>query len=39
MSFQGHVEKGMVLLDRPLPLPNGTPVRVEPNAAAPDEFW
>jgi hypothetical protein len=39
MSFQGHVEKGMVILDRPLPLPDGTPVRVEPIAASADEFW
>ena len=38
MSFQGHVEKGMVILDQPLPLPDGTPVLVEPIAAAGD-FW
>jgi len=37
MSFQGHIEKGMVVLDRPLPLPDGTPVRVEP--IAPADFW
>lgn len=39
MSFQGHVEKGRVVLDQPLPLPDGTPVRVEPIAPAPAEFW
>jgi hypothetical protein len=30
MSFQGHIEKGMVVLNQPLPFPDGTPVRVEP---------
>jgi hypothetical protein len=39
MSFQGHVEKGMVALDAPLPLPDGTPVRVEPITTAPADFW
>jgi hypothetical protein len=39
MSFQGHVEKGMVVLDRPLPLPDGTVVQVEPISAASDDFW
>ena len=39
MRFQGHVEKGMVILDQPLPLPDGTPVRVEPIAVAPSDFW
>jgi hypothetical protein len=39
MSFQGHVEKGMVVLDAPLPLPDGTPVRVEPITTAPADFW
>ena len=39
MSFHGHVEKGLVVLDRPLPLPDGTPVLVEPIAAAPMDFW
>src|SRR5947209_7356567 len=29
MSFQGHIEKGMVVLDQPLFLPDGTQVRVE----------
>lgn len=30
MSFQGHIENGVVVLDEPLSLPNGTVVRVEP---------
>ena len=38
MSFQGHIEKGMVILDRPLPLPDGTPVLVEPVGLLSD-FW
>lgn len=37
MVFEGHIEKGMVVLDAPLPLPDGTPVRVEPIAAS--GFW
>jgi hypothetical protein len=39
MSYQGHVEHGMVVLDQPLPLPDGTPVRVEVIAPAPADFW
>jgi hypothetical protein len=38
MTFQGHVEKGMVILDQPLPLPDGTPVLVEP-MTKPADFW
>jgi hypothetical protein len=30
MSFQGHIENGVVVLDEPLSLPNGTAVRIEP---------
>ena len=30
MSFQGHIENGVVVLDEPVSLPNGTVVRVEP---------
>jgi hypothetical protein len=36
--FQGYVEKGMVILHQPLPLPDGTPVLVEPAIKAAD-FW
>ena len=39
MSFQGHVEKGMVVVDQPLPLPDGTPVVVEPIPTASVDFW
>lgn len=38
MSFPGRVEKGTVVLEEPLPLPDGTPVRIEETATAPD-FW
>jgi hypothetical protein len=38
MSFQGYVEKGMVVLNQPLPLPDGTPVVVEPIPTSGD-FW
>jgi len=30
MSFQGHIENGLVVLDEPVSLPNGTVVRIEP---------
>jgi hypothetical protein len=39
MNFQGHVENGMVILDQPLPFPDGTPVRVEPIALNSGSFW
>jgi hypothetical protein len=39
MVFEGHVEKGMVVLNRPLPLPDGTPVFVEPMTTAAGGFW
>lgn len=29
MSFEGHIENGVVVFDKPVSLPNGTPVRVE----------
>lgn len=29
MTYKGHVEKGVVILDEPLPVADGTPVRVE----------
>jgi hypothetical protein len=30
MSFTGHVQDGAVVMDEPLPLPNGTAVEVNP---------
>jgi hypothetical protein len=39
MSFQGHIENGMVVLEQPVPLPDGTPVVVEPLGALPADFW
>ena len=30
MSFQGHVENGVVVFDEPVTLPEGTAVRVQP---------
>ena len=35
MSFQGHIENGMVILDEPVALPDGTLVRIEPLGEAP----
>ena len=39
MNYRGHIEKGMVVLDQPLPLPDGTPVRVESIAPPAADFW
>ncbi len=39
MSFLGHIEKGMVVFNEPVPLPDGTDVRVEPIADAASDFW
>ena len=30
MNFQGHVERGVVIFDEPVSLPEGTEVRIEP---------
>jgi hypothetical protein len=38
MVFQGRAENGTVVLQQPLPLPDGTPVLVEPAIKAAD-FW
>lgn len=37
MVFEGHVENGAVVFERPLPLPDGTRVRVESLAVF--GFW
>lgn len=39
MSFQGHIENGVVVLDEPMSLGNGTIVRIEPveTARKPEE--
>ena len=41
MSFQGHIENGVVVLDEPMSLPNGTVVRIEPVEASREkvESW
>ncbi len=47
MSYQGHIEDGVVVFDEPVLLPDGTEVLVEraparsapARRAAPDEFW
>ena len=30
MPYHGHIQNGVVVLDEPVPLPNGTEVRIEP---------
>jgi hypothetical protein len=35
MTFTGHVQDGKVVLTSPIPLPDGTKVRVEPILAEP----
>jgi hypothetical protein len=45
VSYQGHIERGMVVFDEPISLPEGTEVVVEPVAppratsAAREDFW
>lgn len=39
MSFRGHVKDGIVVLDQPLALPDGTPVLVEAVGPAAADFW
>lgn len=45
MSYQGHIERGVVVFNKPVPLPDGTHVIVEPVAAprtadtVGDDFW
>ncbi len=39
MTFEGHVVDGKVVVDQPLPLPDGTAVRVEAIESAPVSFW
>jgi hypothetical protein len=39
MSYQGHVENGVVVFDEPAQLAEGTAVRVEPVVAATLDFW
>ncbi len=39
MVFQGHIERGVVVLDQPFALPDGTRVRVEPLPFASVDFW
>lgn len=35
MAYNGHVKDGVVVLDDPVTLPEGVPVRVESGAAGP----
>lgn len=37
MVYRGHVEKGVVVLDDPIALPEGLAVNVEPSAASQEE--
>jgi hypothetical protein len=39
MIYQGRFENGVVIFGEPVPLANGTPVRVEPMEPAPVGFW
>jgi hypothetical protein len=38
MTYRGRIKNGMAVLDTPIPLPDGTPVRVEVEPAGSD-FW
>ena len=37
MPYRGHVKSGVVVLDEPLPLPEGTAVSIEPEQGSPAE--
>jgi len=39
MIIQGHVHRGVVVLDEPVLLPEGTEVSVQPLRSIPDSFW
>lgn len=30
MTFRGHMKNGVVVVDGPIPLPDGTPVEIQP---------
>jgi len=36
MTSTGHIQNGAIVLDAPIPLPDGTPVRVETIPAPPN---
>ena len=38
MTFRGYVRNGVAVLDTPVPLPDGTPIRVEVERVSSD-FW
>jgi hypothetical protein len=38
MTYRGHIRNGVAVLDSPVALPDGTPVRVEVDRAD-SEFW
>ncbi len=38
MTYRGHIKNGMTVLDEPVDLPDGTPVRVEVHRIDSD-FW
>src|SRR4051812_17376844 len=39
MIYQGHIEKGMVIFNEPVPLADGKAVRVEPVGSMASDFW
>ena len=38
MTYHGHIQNGVAILDTPVPLPDGTPVRIEIERAD-SAFW
>jgi hypothetical protein len=38
MTYRGHIKNGVAVLDTPVNLPDGTPVRVEVDSSD-SEFW
>jgi hypothetical protein len=39
MNYEGHIMNGMVILDQPVSLPDGTKVRIEPLLSLNTGFW
>jgi hypothetical protein len=39
MSYLGHIVNGVVVFDKPVPLPEGSEVRVEATTSDGHEFW
>jgi len=40
MTYRGHMKNGVVVADGPIPLPDGTPVEIQPvDSSTPRNVW